>query len=42
MNALKPNLASYARIAYARELTGDRQGAMAAMRLAVDAASGEP
>jgi tetratricopeptide (TPR) repeat protein len=41
MNALKPNLASYARIAYARELLGDRQGALSAMRLAVDASSGQ-
>jgi tetratricopeptide (TPR) repeat protein len=40
MNAVKPNLASYARIAYARELLGDRPGALAAMRLAVDASSG--
>ncbi|MFN0155370.1 MAG: tetratricopeptide repeat protein [Gaiella sp.] len=42
MVALKPNLASYARIAYARELTGDREGAIAAMRLALDAAGGAP
>ena len=40
MNALEPNLASYARIAYARELIGDRPGAVAAMRLAVDASVG--
>ncbi len=40
MVALRPNLASYARIAYARELTGDRGGAIAAMRLALDAAGG--
>ena len=41
MNALKPNLASYARIAYARELLGDIDGAVSAMRLAVDAASAQ-
>src|SRR5262249_40909170 len=40
MNALEPNLASYARIAYARELIGDLAGAVAAMRLAVDASAG--
>jgi len=42
MVALKPTLASYARIAYARELTGDRPGAISAMRLALDAAGGSP
>jgi tetratricopeptide (TPR) repeat protein len=42
MVALKPTLASYARIAYARELTGDRAGAISAMRLALDAAGGAP
>ena len=42
MVALKPNLASYSRIAYARELTGDTSGALAAMRLALDAAGGQP
>ncbi len=41
MNALKPNVASYARIAYARELLGDVRGALAAMRLAVDASTGQ-
>ena len=40
MNALDPNVASYARIAYARELLGDVRGARAAMRLAVDASAG--
>jgi tetratricopeptide (TPR) repeat protein len=35
-----PGLASYARVAYARELTGDREGAIAAMRLALAAAAG--
>ena len=42
MVSLKPNLASYARIAYARELTGDTEGALAAMQLALDAAGGQP
>jgi len=34
---LKPNLASYSRISYYRELHGDLDGAIAAMRLAVSA-----
>jgi len=42
MVALRPNLASYARVAYARELTGDPEGAIAAMSLALDAAGGQP
>ena len=42
MVTLRPSLASYARIAYARELTGDRQGAEGAMRLALEAAGGQP
>ena len=42
MVTLRPSLASYARIAYARELVGDRQGAVEAMRLALDAAAGQP
>jgi tetratricopeptide (TPR) repeat protein len=42
MVAVKPTLAGYARIAYARELTGDRAGAISAMRLALDAAAGAP
>src|SRR5262245_53927210 len=42
MVALKPTLASYARIAYARELMGDRAGAISAMGLALDAAGGAP
>lgn len=42
MVSLRPALPSYARVAYARELTGDRDGALAAMRLALDAAAGEP
>ena len=42
MVSLRPGLASYSRIAYARELTGDRSGAIAAMRLALDSAAGQP
>ena len=35
---LKPGLAAYARVSYARELLGDRPGAVAAMRLAAETA----
>jgi tetratricopeptide (TPR) repeat protein len=42
MVSLRPSLASYARVAYARELTGDREGALAAMQLALAAAAGQP
>ncbi len=42
MVAIRPSVASYARVAYARELTGDRAGASAAMQLALDAAGGQP
>lgn len=42
MAALKPSIASYARVAYARELRGDRAGAWVAMQLALDAAGGVP
>ena len=42
MVAIRPSLASYARVAYARELTGDRPGALVAMRLALDTAAGQP
>ncbi len=42
MVSLKPTVASYARVSYARELLGDVPGAAQAMRLAVDAATGEP
>ena len=42
MVSLRPNLAAYARVAYARELTGDLEGALAAMRLALESAAGEP
>jgi len=41
MVALRPSLASYARVAYARELTGDLAGAVSAMRLTLDAAAGQ-
>lgn len=40
MAALKPNLASYSRVSYARELLGDQKGAIAAMRLAAEAGEG--
>jgi tetratricopeptide (TPR) repeat protein len=42
MSALRPSLASYARVAYARELTGDLDGARSAMQLALAAAGGDP
>ena len=42
MVAVKPTLAGYARIAYARELTGNRSGALAAMRLALESTGGVP
>ena len=42
MASLKPSLSSYARISYARELLGDVPGAAQAMRLAIDAAVGQP
>ena len=42
MARLRPGLAAYARVSYARELRGDFTGAVAAMRLAVDAAADEP
>lgn len=41
--ALKPSAGAYARVAYARELRGDRDGALEAIELAIDsAATGEP
>lgn len=40
MAMLRPNLASYSRVSYARELLGDTNGALAAMRQAVDAGEG--
>jgi tetratricopeptide (TPR) repeat protein len=42
MARLRPGLAAYARVSYARELLGDFPGAVAAMRLAVDAAVDQP
>jgi len=42
MVSLRPSLASYARVAYARELTGNLAGAASAMRLALEASGGEP
>jgi len=42
MGSLKPSLSSYARVSYARELLGDVHGAAQAMRLAIDAAVGQP
>jgi tetratricopeptide (TPR) repeat protein len=42
MASLKPSLSSYARVSYARELLGDVAGAAQAMRLAIDAAVGQP
>ncbi len=42
MVSLKPNLASYARISYFRELHGDLAGALAAMQRAVSAGGGSP
>jgi tetratricopeptide (TPR) repeat protein len=40
MATLKPSLASYSRVSYARELLGDTHGAIAAMRRAVEAGAG--
>jgi len=40
MNRLRPDLSSYARVSYGRELRGNTAGAIAAMRLAIDAATG--
>ncbi len=42
MARLKPGLAAYARVAYARELLGDVAGARRALLLALDSAVGEP
>jgi tetratricopeptide (TPR) repeat protein len=41
MTALKPSVASYARVSYARELLGNVRGARRAMALAASAAVGE-
>jgi tetratricopeptide (TPR) repeat protein len=40
MNRLRPNLSSYARVSYGRELIGHTKAAVRAMKLAVDAATG--
>jgi tetratricopeptide (TPR) repeat protein len=42
MAALRPSLASYARVAYGRELMGNRAGAARAMQLALEAGAGQP
>jgi tetratricopeptide (TPR) repeat protein len=42
MAALKPGLSAYARVSHARELRGDRRGALRAMELAADAAGSQP
>jgi tetratricopeptide (TPR) repeat protein len=42
MASIKPNIASYARVSYARELLGRPDEAVEAMELAVDAGSGNP
>ena len=42
MARLKPNVAAYARISYARELLGRPDDAIAAMRLALQAAADQP
>jgi tetratricopeptide (TPR) repeat protein len=39
---LRPNLSSYARLSYYRELSGDLDGAVETMRLAVSAGGGAP
>lgn len=39
MAARKPSVASYTRVSYAREITGDRIGAIEAMSLAIDVSS---
>jgi tetratricopeptide (TPR) repeat protein len=39
---VKPNLTSYSRVSYLRELTGDLPGAVEAMRLAASAGGGDP
>ena len=39
MASIRPDMSSYARISYARELHGDSDGALTAMRMAVEAGS---
>jgi tetratricopeptide (TPR) repeat protein len=41
MAGIRPDLSSYARISHARELIGDVPGAISAMKLALDAATGQ-
>jgi tetratricopeptide (TPR) repeat protein len=41
MNAIKPDVGSYSRVSYARELLGDTKGAERAMALAASASVGE-
>jgi tetratricopeptide (TPR) repeat protein len=41
MASIQPSLSSYARISHARQLLGDVPGAIAAMKLAIDAADGQ-
>jgi tetratricopeptide (TPR) repeat protein len=40
MNELRPSLSAYARVSYGRELIGHTAGAISAMKLAIDAATG--
>jgi tetratricopeptide (TPR) repeat protein len=42
MSSLRPDLASYSRVSYARELLGRPEAAHSAMELALDAAGGQP
>jgi tetratricopeptide (TPR) repeat protein len=42
MGALRPDLASYSRVSYARELLGRNDAARGAMKLALDSAGGRP
>jgi tetratricopeptide (TPR) repeat protein len=42
MSALRPDLSSYSRVSYARELLGRNDAARRAMQLALDAAGGQP
>jgi tetratricopeptide (TPR) repeat protein len=41
MSTLRPSLSSYARVSHARELLGDVPGAIEAMKLALDASTGQ-
>ena len=42
MSSLRPDLSSYSRVSYARELLGRTEAAEQAMKLALDAAGGQP